>query len=215
MNKKYEYDSEFPLSVWIGNLGKYNEGYLIGEWLKLPATDKEINKLLERIGTSDKPDVNGVYYEEYFCADYDNYTGLKDVLNYEYDLSYLNYFAYKLEQLSPKEYEKLRLIVKNQNLEFYETLNFLAQDFINKIEDYKDFDKKDIGTINYDISFFENDIDYKNFLYSKEIQDRDYDGDGVKDIHDADFRDREVETFGDLDKKEKDKIKEMNKGRTR
>ena len=215
MNKKYEYDSEFPLSVWIGNLGKYNEGYLIGEWLKLPATDKEINELLERIGISDKPDINGVYYEEYFCADYDNYTGLKNVLNYEYDLSYLNYFAYKLEQLSPKEYEKLRLIVKNQNLEFYETLNFLAQDFINKIEDYKDFDKKDIGTINYDISFFENDIDYKNFLYSKEIQERDYDGDGVKDIHDADFRDREVENFGDLDKKEKEKIKEMNKGRTR
>lgn len=27
------------ISVYITNLGKYNEGYLIGKWLKLPATD--------------------------------------------------------------------------------------------------------------------------------------------------------------------------------
>ncbi|MCI6825117.1 MAG: antirestriction protein ArdA [Ruminococcus bromii] len=30
------------LSIYLTNLGKYNEGYLIGEWLNLPATDDEI-----------------------------------------------------------------------------------------------------------------------------------------------------------------------------
>ena len=28
------------LNVWIGNLGKYNEGELIGEWLELPVSKK-------------------------------------------------------------------------------------------------------------------------------------------------------------------------------
>ena len=31
----------YMLNVWIGNLGKYNEGELVGEWLKLPVSKKE------------------------------------------------------------------------------------------------------------------------------------------------------------------------------
>ena len=30
------------LNVWIGNLGKYNEGELVGEWLELPVSKKEL-----------------------------------------------------------------------------------------------------------------------------------------------------------------------------
>ena len=38
------------INVYITNLGKYNEGYLIGKWLKLPATDEEVEKVLKEIG---------------------------------------------------------------------------------------------------------------------------------------------------------------------
>ncbi|MGX5287622.1 antirestriction protein ArdA, partial [Morganella morganii] len=38
------------ISVFITNLGKYNEGELVGEWLELPATSKEIEHCLVRIG---------------------------------------------------------------------------------------------------------------------------------------------------------------------
>lgn len=31
------------LNVWIGNLGKYNEGELVGEWLELPVSKKELD----------------------------------------------------------------------------------------------------------------------------------------------------------------------------
>ncbi|MGX8950038.1 antirestriction protein ArdA, partial [Providencia stuartii] len=34
------------ISVFITNLGKYNEGELVGEWLELPATSKEIEHCL-------------------------------------------------------------------------------------------------------------------------------------------------------------------------
>lgn len=38
------------LKVFLTNLGKYNEGELVGKWLELPATDEEIEEVKERIG---------------------------------------------------------------------------------------------------------------------------------------------------------------------
>ena len=39
------------LNVWIGNLGKYNEGELVGEWLKLPVSKQELDTFLrEKVG---------------------------------------------------------------------------------------------------------------------------------------------------------------------
>lgn len=59
------------IKVFITNLGKYNEGLLIGKWLELPATEKEIADVLEKIGISDKPDEDGNYYKEFFITDYE------------------------------------------------------------------------------------------------------------------------------------------------
>ena len=57
------------LRIYLTNLGKYNEGELIGEWLDLPCTDKELEEAKERIGISDEPDENGNYYEEWFITE--------------------------------------------------------------------------------------------------------------------------------------------------
>ncbi len=48
--------------AYITNLGKYNEGRLVGETLKFPATTEEVQALLKRIG------VDGVRYEEIFIT---------------------------------------------------------------------------------------------------------------------------------------------------
>lgn len=47
------------LRIYLTNLGKYNEGQLIGEWVELPCTDEELEAVKERIGISDEPDENG------------------------------------------------------------------------------------------------------------------------------------------------------------
>lgn len=62
-----EYTSNAPISVWVGNLGKYNEGELVGEWFSLPCEDfdEEWEELMERIG------IDGKRYEEVFCADWE------------------------------------------------------------------------------------------------------------------------------------------------
>ena len=52
------------ISVFVTNLGKYNEGKLIGEWVDLPVSNSELEEVLERIGIDDE-------YEEYFITDYE------------------------------------------------------------------------------------------------------------------------------------------------
>lgn len=56
---------------FITNLGKYNEGELIGEWITFPIDEDDLQEVFKRIGISDEPDENGVYYEEYFFTDWD------------------------------------------------------------------------------------------------------------------------------------------------
>ena len=41
----YEYNRDYPFATLITNLGKYNEGELIGEWVKFPTTAEEIKRL--------------------------------------------------------------------------------------------------------------------------------------------------------------------------
>ena len=45
----YDYDKDYPFAAFITNLGKYNEGSLVGEWVKFPTTAEELKKVFERI----------------------------------------------------------------------------------------------------------------------------------------------------------------------
>lgn len=76
----YEYDKDYPFAAFITNLGKYNEGSLMGEWVKFPTTAEELQKVFERIGIGSKDDF-GQPYKEWFITDYDCYVdGLYDKL---------------------------------------------------------------------------------------------------------------------------------------
>ena len=87
------------LNVWIGNLGKYNEGELVGEWLKLPVSKQELNTFLrEKVGLQltqaevDKAlEEDGVCYEEYMINDYETDLPIK-ISEYE-NLDNLNLLA--------------------------------------------------------------------------------------------------------------------------
>lgn len=100
------------LRIFLTNLGKYNEGNLIGEWVELPCTDEELEEAKERIGISDEPDENGIYYEEWFITDYE--TDLPGVTVGEYDdLDELNELAETLEGLDEYEKEIVEAILSN------------------------------------------------------------------------------------------------------
>ena len=104
----YDYDKDYPFAAFITNLGKYNEGALVGEWVKFPTTAEELKKVFERIGIGAKDDF-GQTYEEWFITDYDCYVdGLYDLLGEYANLDELNYLAFKLDNMSQDEYERFQ-----------------------------------------------------------------------------------------------------------
>ena len=76
-------EDDLTINVWVGNLGRYNEGTLIGGWLRLPVDEQRIDRFLtEQVGlTLDAQQAyeigrqGGVVYEEYGILDYE-YDGL-------------------------------------------------------------------------------------------------------------------------------------------
>ena len=104
----YDYDKDYPFAAFITNLGKYNEGALMGEWVKFPTTAEELKKAFERIGIGARDDF-GQTYEEWFITDYDCYVdGLYDLLGEYANLDELNYLASKLDDMSQDEYERFQ-----------------------------------------------------------------------------------------------------------
>lgn len=63
------------INAWVGNLGKYNEGELVGEWVTFPIDDDDWEEVMKRIGIGsavDEDDPRYGIYEEIFYADYDS-----------------------------------------------------------------------------------------------------------------------------------------------
>lgn len=87
--------------AYVSNLGKYNEGELVGETLKFPTTTEEVQSLLKRIG------IDGIRYEEFFITSFDgDVLGLYDYLSEYENLDELNHLACLLSELDQGELEK-------------------------------------------------------------------------------------------------------------
>ena len=140
----YSYNKDYPFAAFITNLGKYNEGELVGEWVKFPTTAEEMKEVFKRIGIGQRDDF-GQPYEEWFITDYDCYVdGLYDKLGEYESLDELNYLASKLDEMSESEYAQFQagmemgdhcgslqeIINLTENLDCYE--------IYPNIEDYDD-----------------------------------------------------------------------------
>ena len=98
----YDHNKDYPFAAFITNLGKYNEGELVGEWVKFPTTAEELKEVFKRIGIGQKDDF-GQPYEEWFITDYDCYVdGLYSKLGEYENLDELNYLASKLDEMEPE-----------------------------------------------------------------------------------------------------------------
>lgn len=83
--------------AFVTNLGKYNEGELVGEWVKFPISNEEMQEVFRRIGM-------GGRYEEWFITDYDcPDSGISDLLGEYESLSELNYLANQMMELDESE----------------------------------------------------------------------------------------------------------------
>ena len=92
--------------AYITNLGKYNEGELVGETLEFPTSPQEVQTLLKHIG------VDGIRYEEFFITSFDgDVLGLYDYLGEYENLDELNHLACLLSELDQRELEKFEAVL--------------------------------------------------------------------------------------------------------
>ena len=141
---QFEYDKDYPFAAFITNLGKYNEGELVGEWVKFPTTAEELKKVFDRIGIGQKDDF-GQPYEEWFITDYDCYVGaLYDKLGEYENLDELNYLASKLGEMGQGEYAQFQaaMEVGDHSGSLQEIINLTdnldCYDLYPSIQDYDD-----------------------------------------------------------------------------
>ncbi|CDC76555.1 antirestriction protein ArdA [Candidatus Colimorpha enterica] len=160
--------------AFVTNLGKYNEGQLVGEWVKFPTTEEEMQKVFERIGIG-STDEFGQPYEEWFITDYEcPVHGVYDMLSEYESLDKLNYLASRIDEMDKWEQEKFVAIMEAGCDEASDiddlinlTYNLDCYDFIPDIHDESDlgyyyvhdagiYSEKELGPL-------ANYIDYERF----------------------------------------------------
>ena len=109
---------------YVANLGRYNEGKLIGEWVTFPVDEDERSEVLQRIGISDEPDEQGRIYEEYFFADWD--CGCDFGFGEYEDVDHINEIAESADNLDSFEEEALESMID---------YSFDPEEALNKIAD--------------------------------------------------------------------------------
>lgn len=115
------------IKIYITNLGKYVEGYLVGQWLELPVSKDKLDEVLRKIGITPK-------YEEYFITDFETeIAGVGDAIGEYTSINNLNELARCLEDLSENDREKLEAVLK------YEDCGCIS-DILQLIERLDDFD---------------------------------------------------------------------------
>ena len=146
MDNKYRNEQSFPFEAFIVNLGMYNKGKLIGEWLEFPTTYDKVQETLNRIGIG-----SGNAYEEYVIFDYECHIDNLYSLLGEYErIDELNYLAMKLDEMDKGEIEKFEQVIKVFVTDSLEDLINLT-DNLEKFNYYPDVtSEKDLGHLYID-----------------------------------------------------------------
>lgn len=148
------------LNIFITNLGKYNEGELIGEWVELPVTDEELEAVYERIGINEQ-------YEEVFITDYE--TELEGLKVGEYDnIEELNELIKELDELDEYDLEKVEAI--------FEAYSSDIKSAIENIDNYTYYSGMSLDDLAYELveeinlpEFAERYFDYDAFARDLEL----------------------------------------------
>lgn len=171
------------ISLYIANLGKYNEGCLVGEWITLPFSDKEINDLFVRIklGKYDEDgnfincyEEDGSIYEEWAIHDYECDIAGIEIGEYS-DIYELNEIASELENLADYELEEVEAILEvhggtikeaienREDYHFIKLEETLGEDGENRELAYQFIEQVYDDISNLDKRTLENYFDYEKF----------------------------------------------------
>ena len=116
---------ERRIAIYLTNLGKYNEGCLMGEWVKLPVDKDKLQEVLDRIGINQQ-------YEEYFISDYETLFANLHISEYA-SINDLNELAERVDGLADYDYEKLAAVLECES-------SMSIAEILEVIDDLDNFD---------------------------------------------------------------------------
>lgn len=125
------------IKVYIANLGKYNEGELVGKWLELPI---DMSDEWEEFKQSIQ--IDGEEYEEWAIHDYEAPEGIK--IDENDNIEELNELAEQMEELDEHDEKKLLALIEwgyySDVKEAVENIeNFVLYEDINTEEELGDY----------------------------------------------------------------------------
>jgi len=148
------------MKIWLGNLGMYNHGILIGKWISLPMQEEDLDA--ERFAICE---VDGVDHE-YFIADWE--CEIKGIVHEYANINELNYIAENLERLSEYDMQRLKYLIEEESYKFHEALERLED-----VEVWQDSTIKDVA---YDL-VEQGCINIENYIdYDAIVRDLGFDG---------------------------------------
>ena len=154
------------MKIFLTNLGKYNEGELVGEWVEFPVSQGELQEVFDHIGINEE-------YEEYFITDYE--CDLYEVGEYE-NIDKLNDIAERIKKLGGEGRNVVKALIQK--------LDYTLDEAIEKVNngDYRIYyDCDDMEDVAYQVveecGYLENvpdDVaryfDYESFGRELEIE---------------------------------------------
>lgn len=149
------------MKAYITNLGKYNEGCLVGKWIDFPIDEDDFESELESIEVKEN-----TMYEEWFITDYDcSLFDMYDVFGEYPNIDDINEVAEALED-HESEFTALMEVcsytdalgyLESENYTFYEgmTLEDVAYEFVEECYNLPEFAQRyfDYKAFARDLSF--------------------------------------------------------------
>ena len=147
------------INGWVGNLGKYNEGFLINEYVAFPMDEDDWEKVLERIGINER-------YEEYFFPAYDSALPLHDMFGEFPSYEDLNDFALRIED-ADEDILSAILSEYTSNVEYaldvYESGDWVLWDSCNDMGDVAYRVVQELPDFYEASDFMQSYFDYESF----------------------------------------------------
>ncbi len=160
------------IKAFITNLGKYNEGELVGEWVEFPVEKEKLDAVYDRILIG-HPDEFGVPYEEVFITDYDIDLPFECSFGEYENIGELNYFAKRLDEMCKDDFDKFCAVLMTGQSDSDKSLKGLINlsynldcfDFYDDIHTDKELGEcyAEIGFDISSVSILASYIDYDRF----------------------------------------------------
>lgn len=152
------------MKAYITNLGKYNEGCLVGKWIDFPIDEDDFESELESIGVKEN-----TMYEEWFVTDYDcSLFNMYDAFGEYPSIDDINEVAEALEDneseftalMEVYSYTDALKCLKSENYTFYEgmTLEDVAYELVEEC-----YELPEIAQRYFDYKAFARDLGYDGY----------------------------------------------------